>query len=359
MLANILEEKELLKDKPVSFCEKSVLANILEEKELLKNKPVSSGILDQIGNTPLIRLPFLILKDRKDNHKDSDIKFYGKCEYLNPGGSIKDRAAKYMIEHAQSLGLLKPGGVIVEGSSGNQGIALAMIGSLKGYKVIITVPNRTSSVKVNTLKAYGAEVYVCEEEGENGYVEVAREIALKTPGSFMPDQYYNPINLQAHYSSTGPDIWRQTRGKITHFIAAMGTCGTICGVASYLKEQNPNIKIWGVDAKTSVRSAHSFNQKNPANKVKPQPYQVEGIGVDVLDGLYNPDLIDKISCYSDEDIFVMTKKLAQTQGMLVGLSSAAALKMLEDNLDEFKDGDYVVAILADSGRSYLDKIDFG
>lgn len=320
----------------------------VEKEKKLKIVPKHLGILDQIGNTPLIKLPFAT--------RNEDIKFYGKCEHLNPGGSIKDRAAKYMIEHAESLGLLKPGGVIVEGSSGNQGIALAMIGALKGYKVIITVPNRTSLTKVNTLKAYGAKVYVCDEDGENGYVEVAREITHKTPGAFMPDQYYNPINIKAHYTSTGPDIWEQTRGKITHFICAMGTCGTICGVASYLKEQNPNIKIWGVDAKTSARSAYYFNQKNPDNLVKPKPYKVEGIGVDVLDGLYNPSLIDKVSCYSDEDIFAMTKNFSKSYGMLIGLSSAAVLKMLEDNLCEFRDGDYVVAILADSGRNYLDKM---
>jgi cystathionine beta-synthase len=324
--------------------------NMFKEQEVIESQTINSGVLDQIGHTPLIKLPVAT--------KDADIKFYGKCEYLNPGGSIKDRAAKYMIEHAEKTGLLKPNGVIVEGSSGNQGIALAMIGALKGYKVIITVPNRTSSTKVNTLKAYGARVYICDEEGEHGYVEVAREIALKTPGAFMPDQYYNPINSRAHYVSTGPDIWRQTKGEITHFIAAMGTCGTICGVASYLKEQNPNIKIWGVDAKTSVRSAHHFNQKNPHNLVKPKPYKVEGIGVDVLDGIYNPSLIDKISCYSDEDIFAMTKSFSKNHGMLVGFSSAAVLKMLEDNLGEFKGGEYVVAILADSGRNYLDKIDF-
>ena len=264
-----------------------------KEKEKQKKKykasravPKHLGILDQIGDTPLVKLPLVT--------KNKGIKLYGKCEYLNPGGSIKDRAAKFMIDDAEKTGLLGPNGTIVEGSSGNQGIAIAMIGALKGYKVIITVPNRTSLTKVNILKAYGAKVYICDEDGSSGYVEVAKEIARKTPGSFMPNQYFNPLNTKAHYLSTGPDIWEQSQGKVTHFICAMGTCGTICGVASYLKEKNPKIQIWGVDAKTSLRSAHSFNQKNPNNLVKPKPYKVEGIGVDVLDGLYNPSLIDKI-----------------------------------------------------------------
>ena len=300
-------------------------------------------MISQIGNTPVIRL------------RISSFDIYGKCEYLNPGGSIKDRAAKYLIEQAEKSGLLKPGGVIIEGSSGNQGIALAMIGSIKGYKVIITVPYRTSKIKVNILKAYGAEVKVCDEEGERGYVSVARSLAKSIPNSYMPDQYYNKLNTQAHYYSTGPDIWQQTKGKVTHVVIAMGTCGTISGVSKFLKQKNSDIQIWGVDAKTSARSLFELKQKNNINI---QPYQVEGIGVDVLDGLYSPELIDEISTYSDDEIFAMTKKVAKTHGLLIGFSSAAVLKMIEDRVNCFKKGDCVIAILADSGRSYLDKIEF-
>ena len=349
--------------------------DLLEKNEQIcyTNFNIYSDLISQIGSTPLVKI------------KISDFYIYGKCEYLNPGGSIKDRAAKYLIEQAEKSGILKPGGVIIEGSSGNQGIALAMIGALKGYKVIITVPYRTSKTKVNILKAYGAEVKICDEEGDRGYVAVARYLAKTTPNSYMPDQYYNILNTEAHYHSTGPDIWQQTQGKVTHVVIAMGTCGTITGVAKFLKSKNPNIKIWGVDAETSERSLkekqieqeikkelekkiEGVNPKNLDNindfgvklgaGISVQPYQVEGIGVDVLDGLYSPDLIDEIATYSDDDIFAMTKKCAQKFGLLVGLSSAAVLKMIEDKISSFKNDDYVIAILADSGRSYLDKVEF-
>ena len=353
--------------------------NLLEKSDQILNTNfnIYDNLLSQIGKTPVVKLTI------------SGFDIYGKCEYLNPGGSIKDRAAKYLIEQAEKSGMLKPGGVIIEGSSGNQGIALAMIGALKGYKVIITVPYRTSKTKVNILKAYGAEVKICDEEGERGYVAVARYLARTTPNSYMPDQYYNILNTEAHYHSTGPDIWRQTQGKVTHVVIAMGTCGTITGVAKFLKSKNPNIKIWGVDAETSERSLkeqqieqeieqeiekkiEKKRERAKANNIdnindfgvklgagiSVQPYQVEGIGVDVLDGLYSPNLIDEIATYSDDDIFAMTKKCAQKFGLLVGLSSAAVLKMIEDKISSFKKDDYVIAILADSGRSYLDKVEF-
>ena len=317
------------------------------------------NILSNIGNTPMRLLPSL-----NPEYKFQNI--FEKCEYLNPGGSIKDRAAKYMITQAEQTGKLKPGGVIIEASSGNQGIALAMIGACKKYKVIITVPHRTSSHKVNLLKAYGAEVKICAEDGANGYVAVAKQIAHNTPNSYMPDQYYNPWNMQAHYYSTGAEIWQQSQGKVTHIIAAMGTGGTICGISKYLKQKNPKIQIWGADCATSARSIDIIKQsgdtKTLAYLKQLGAYQVEGIGVDVLNGLYtnhissHPKAINKISTYTDQQIFAMAKNLAQNHGILVGLSSAAVLNMLYDNYDSFIEQDYIVTILADSGRSYLDKI---
>ena len=213
-------------------------------------------VLDAIGNTPCIKLPF-----------DCPGSIYAKLEYLNPGGSVKDRSALFMIEQAEKTGKLKPGGTLIDASSGNQGIATAMIGAIKGYKVIITVPEKTSKEKYGTMKAYGAQVVVCPTKANlqdpESYHSKAHAIHLATPNSFMPNQYFNLANAQAHYTLTGPEIWKQTNGMITHFFAGAGTCGTVSGVGKYLKEQNPAIKIFGVDAETSFRST----------KGNPTPYR--------------------------------------------------------------------------------------
>ena len=296
------------------------------------------SILESIGNTPLLKL-------------DLGVKptILGKLEYLNPGGSIKDRAALFMIEEAERQGLLKPGGTIVEASSGNQGIALAMIGAIKGYNVIITVPDRTSFEKVSALQAYGAKVYVCPNtdslEDSEGYHAKAEELLHKIPGAFMPNQYYNVINARAHYKTTGPEIWEQTEGKLTHCFIAMGSCGTISGVGQYLKEKNPAIKIIGVDAATSKLSSPSC----------PKAYKTEGIGVDVISDMLNRSVIDEIIPIKDDDAFDATRNLAK-KGLLVGLSSGAVIHVVLKYAEKLTDEDIVVVLLADSGRSYLSKL---
>ncbi len=294
--------------------------------------------LEAIGNTPMVQLDF-------------DIKptLLAKLEFMNPGGSIKDRSALFMIEEAERTGLLKPGGTIVEASSGNQGIALSMIGRLKGYNIIITVPDRTSQEKIGTLQAYGVKVYVCPDtdslDDPEGYHAKAESLHHAIPDAFMPNQYYNIQNPKAHYLTTGPEIWQQTQGKVTHCFMAMGSCGTISGVGKYLKEQNPNIKIIGIDAATSKFSS-------PTN---PKKYKIEGIGVDVVSDTLDQSVIDEVVPIKDEVVFQMTKDLAN-RGYLVGLSSGAVMHTVLEHAENLSKDDVVVAIFADSGRAYLSKV---
>jgi cystathionine beta-synthase len=296
------------------------------------------SILESIGHTPLVKLLF-------------DIKptILAKLEYFNPGGSIKDRAALFMVEEAEKQGLLKPGGTIVEATSGNQGIALAMIGAVKGYDVIITVPDRTSAEKISTLQAYGAKVYVCPNadslDDPDGYHAKAEELYHKIPGAFMPNQYYNVANLRAHYLTTGPEIWEQTDGKVTHCFVAMGTCGTISGVGRYLKERKPEVKIIGIDAATSKFSSPDC----------PKAYKSEGIGVDVVSDILDLSVIDEVVPIEDLDVFNMTRELAK-KGLLVGLSSGAVMHVALKHAETLNEDDIVVVIFADSGRSYLSKV---
>lgn len=295
-------------------------------------------LLSTIGNTPLAHLPF-----------DTSATILAKLEYLNPGGSIKDRTALYMIEYAEKEGLLKPGGTIVDASSGNQGIALAMIGAAKGYKVIITTTKKISQEKLQTMEAYGANVIICKStpfiEDPESYHSTACRLQQETPNSFMPNQYFNPINAQAHYVLTGPEIWQQTNGTITHFFAAAGTGGTVCGTGRYLKEQDPAIKIIALD---SINSFHS-------TKGNPKPYKVEGMGIDFDSAVIDYDLIDEIIPVSDEDAFIMLKNLARNYGFLVGLSSGAVAWGVQHYLPRFKKNDVAVMIFGDSGRAYLTK----
>lgn len=272
-----------------------------------------------------------------------------KLEMTNPGGSIKDRCALYMIEHAEKQGLLKPGGTIVEASSGNQGIALSMIGKIKGYRTIITVPDRTAPEKIAVLKAYGAEVYVCpntdSHDDPKHYHALAVRLAQTIPGAYMPNQYFNPANPMAHYKTTGPEIWQQTHGTVTHFICGAGSCGTLSGVGRYLKEQRSSITIIGVDAKTSLYSSK-----------EPKAYQVEGLGIDVISETFDQKVVDQIIPISDEDAFAMTRKLAQEHGLLVGLSSGAVMHVALEYAKNLSPQDVVVCIFADSGRNYLSKL---
>lgn len=295
-------------------------------------------ILESIGNTPIARL-------------DLDVKptVLAKLEFTNPGGSIKDRSALFMIEAAERDGRLKPGGTIVEASSGNQGIALAMIGAIKGYRVIITVPDRTAVEKVAVLRAYGAETYVCPNTDDlhdpRGYHAVAEHFAETIPGAFMPNQYFNPENSRAHYSSTGPEIWQQTNGAVTHFMCGAGSCGTISGVGRFLKDKNPNIRIIGVDAATSAYSSKD-----------PKAYQVEGIGIDVISDTFAKECIDEIVPITDEKAFAMTRQAAKDFGLLVGISSGAVLAVALEYAKKLTEQDVLVVILADSGKSYLSKV---
>ncbi len=295
-------------------------------------------ILQSIGNTPIVRL-------------ELDVKptVLAKLEFANPGGSIKDRSALFMVEQAEKDGRLKPHGTIVEASSGNQGIALAMIGAIKGYRVIITVPDRTAIEKVAILRAYGAEVHVCPNTDDlhdpRGYHAVAEHFAEAIPGAFMPNQYFNKSNPLAHYSTTGPEIWQQTNGTITHFMCGAGSCGTISGVGRYLKEQNRNVKVLGVDAATSAYSSKD-----------PKAYQAKGIGIDVISDTFAKEYIDEILPVSDEDAFTMTRRLAKEYGLLVGISSGAVMHVALEYAKNLQESDILVVILADSGKSYLSKV---
>ncbi len=294
-------------------------------------------MLELIGNTPLAKLEL-----------GTTPTLLAKLEFLNPGGSVKDRSALFMVQQAEKDGLLKPGGTIVEASSGNQGIALAMIGAIKGYKVIITVPDRTSREKVDVLRAYGATVYVCPNtdtlEESNGYHAVAERLHEQIPGSFMPNQYFNKANPLAHYTTTGKEIWEQTNGTVTHVIVGAGSCGTISGVGRYLKEKNTDIKVIGVDAATSVYSSK-----------EPKAYNTEGIGIDVISDTFDPSVVDEIIPINDDDSFAMTRTLA-SQGFLVGLSSGAIMKIALEYCKNLKQTDTVVVIFGDSGRAYLSKV---
>ncbi len=309
-------------------------------KNMNKNNKSANykNILDYIGNTPMARLNF--------NTKPT---LLAKLEYMSIGGSVKDRSALFMIEHAEKNGALKPGGTIVEATSGNQGIALAMIGKIKGYRVIITVPDRTAQEKIAVLHAYGAEVHVCPNKDSHddpeGYHAKAEALHKSIPGSFMPDQYFNKLNAYSHYATTGPEIFKQTNGSVTHFIAGAGTCGTISGVGKYLKEQNPNIKIIGVDAANSLYSSKT-----------PKAYSVEGIGIDVISDVFDKSVIDQIIPINDNDAFNMTRTLAQEHGILVGISSGAVMHVALEYAKTLTQNDTIVVILADSGRAYLSKV---
>lgn len=296
-------------------------------------------LLGYIGNTPLARIELTTTKAT----------ILAKLEYLNPGGSIKDRSALFMVEEAERTGKLQPGGTIVEATSGNQGIALAMIGAIKGYKVIITAPDRTSTEKIAALQAYGAKVFVCPDTDNlndpNGYHAKAKELHNEISNSYMPNQYYNIENPKAHYLTTGPEIWQQTNGEISHCFISMGSCGTISGVGKYLKEKNSKIKVIGIDAATSKLSMPDC----------PKAYKTEGMGVDVITDTLNREVIDEIIPVTDNDTFRMTRELAK-KGYMVGLSSGAVAYAAMEYANKFNENDVVVVIFADSGRAYLSKV---
>jgi cystathionine beta-synthase len=303
---------------------------------------IKESILDAVGETPLIRLSRLGrgLKPR----------LVAKIEALNPGGSIKDRAAIALIEAAERDGDLKPGGTIVEPTSGNTGTGLAIAASLKGYRVIAVMPDKMSKEKIDLLRAYGAEVVVAPTEvppdSPESYYRVADRLSEEIPGAFQPNQYRNMANPQAHYRSTGPELWRQSGGQITHFVAGVGTGGTITGVGRFLREQNPDVQIIGADPVGSIFSNEEV-----------KPYLVEGVGEDFWPETFDPSIVDRYVTVSDRDSFLWTRRLAETEGILAGGSCGLALYAAYQVAREVDDPAAMVAtILPDGGRSYLSKI---
>jgi cystathionine beta-synthase len=303
---------------------------------------IKDSILDAIGGTPLVRLSRFGAGLRPQ--------LVAKVEMLNPGGSIKDRIALGLIEAAEREGTLKPGGTIIEPTSGNTGTGLAIAAVLKGYRVIAVMPDKMSKEKIDLLRAYGAEVVVAPTEvppdSPESYYRVADRLTDEIPGAFQPNQYFNQANPQAHYESTGPEIWRQSGGQITHFVAGVGTGGTITGAGRYLRERNPGIEIIGADPVGSIYSGGDA-----------KPYLVEGVGEDFWPESFDPSVVDRYVTVSDRDSFVTTRRLAETEGILAGGSSGmAAHAALEVARGIDDPGALVVVILPDGGRSYLSKV---
>lgn len=309
-----------------------------------------NNILETIGNTPLVKINKIT--------KDLPCTVLAKVETTNPGNSIKDRMALKMIEDAEKNGLLKPGGVIIEGTSGNTGMGLAIAAVIKGYRCIFTTTDKQSKEKVDALKAFGAEVIVCptdvEPEDPRSYYSVSTRLANEIPNAWKPNQYDNLSNSQAHYEQTGPEIWEQTEGKITHLVVGVGTGGTISGTAKYLKEKNPNIQIIGIDTYGSVFK--KYKETGIFDKNEIYPYITEGIGEDFLPANVDFSLIDHFEKVTDKDAAVMTRRIPREEGIFAGNSAGSAMAGLMQVASKFKAGDVVVVIFHDHGTRYLGKM---
>ena len=310
-------------------------------------------VLDTIGWTPLIRLNKVTRGIRTP--------VYGKAEFFNPGGSVKDRIGLPIIERAEREGRLKPGGTIVEGTSGNTGIGLAIAAALRGYKCIFTMPDKMSQEKVRLLKAFGAQVIVTPTavppDHPDHYVVMAKRIAAETPNAVLADQFYNPANPEAHYATTGPELWEQSEGRITHFVAAAGTGGTITGVGRYLKEKNPDIQIIAGDPVGSILAELWRNRDvTGKHKIEGAPYKVEGIGQDKLPGTLDLSVVDDYLTVSDKESFAMARRLTREEGLFVGGSSGLIAKVALDIARRIDDPKaFVVTFLCDTGERYLSK----
>lgn len=310
----------------------------------------AKNILETIGNTPLVKvnklaeeLPCLVL---------------AKYETFNPGNSVKDRMALKMIEDAEADGRLKPGGTIIEGTSGNTGMGLALAAIVKGYKCVFVMADKQSKEKIDILKAVGAEVVVCptnvEPDDPRSYYSVSKRLAEETENAWYVNQYDNPSNAKGHYESTGPEIWEQTEGKITHFVVGVGTGGTISGVGKYLKEKNPNVKVWGIDTYGSVFKKYHETGIFDENEI--YPYVTEGIGEDILPKNVDFSIIDGFTKVTDKDAAVYTQLLAKKEGMFLGNSAGAAMKGLLQLKEHLNEDDVVVVLFHDHGSRYVGKM---
>ena len=311
---------------------------------------VFNNILETIGKTPLIRLNGVV--------SNIPAAVYAKVEAFNPGLSAKDRIALHMIERAERLGQLKPGGTVVDATSGNTGFSLAMVAAIKGYKCVLTVTSKISEDKLNNLRAMGAEVYLCPQDAKpndpNSYYRRAEQLAKDIPGAYYVNQNFNPDNADAHYLTTGPEIWEQTQGRITHLIGSASTGGTLCGSGGYLREQNPDLKVIAVDAFGSVLKKYHETGVYDENEI--YSYRIEGTGKNIIPANVDFELIDRFVKVTDQDSALRAREIARSEGMLVGYSSGGALQCLQQIQSELTENDLVVLLFADHGCKYVSKI---
>jgi cystathionine beta-synthase len=311
-----------------------------------------NSILELIGNTPLIKID-KITENLKGN-------FFAKVEAFNPGHSSKDRIALYIIEEAERKGILKPGDTIIETTSGNTGFSIAMVSIVKGYNCILAVSNKSSKDKIDMLRSLGAKVYVCPAsvavDDERSYYSVAKRLHEETKGSVYINQYFNELNIEAHYKTTGPEIWEQTAGKITHFVCCSGTGGTISGVGRYLKEKNPDIRILGVDAFGSVLQKFHETKEFDSNEI--YPYRIEGLGKNLIPSATDFEVIDKFVKVTDESSAHASRELTLKEGMFLGYTSGAVIQAIRQYAEEgeFDENSNVVALLPDHGSRYMSKV---
>lgn len=311
---------------------------------------VHSNILSAIGKTPLIQLHKMV--------EGFPCPVYAKVEYFNPGHSVKDRMALRMVEDAEARGQLKPGGTVIECTSGNTGMGLALACAVKGYRLICTMSDKQSKEKVDILRAMGAEVHVCptnvEADHPDSYYSVARRFQQEIEGSFWCNQYDNLSNQEAHYATTGPEIWAQTEGRVTHFVVGVGTGGTISGTGRYLKEQNPDVQIWGIDSYGSVLK--KYHETGEFDEKEIYPYITEGVGEDILPANVKFDIIDYFEKVTDQDGALAAREMARTEGLFLGYSCGSTIQGLRQLKDRLKPTDFVVCLFHDHGSRYVGKV---